>query len=262
MDFFKTTLGRTISVLVAVFLVLLSIETAVDAMRSYRDQSEAYKKTIYVSAEGKVQAVPDIAKTELSVVSRGNTVAAVTTENTRKMNAVIAALKGMNIEEKDIRSTSYYLAPQYDYTSSINPPRITGYSLEQGVEVKIRKIEQAGEIIQKATDTGANQVGQINFTIDDSDALKSQAREEAFRKAKEKAEVLASQAGVRLGKIVTFSEYSDGYMPYPADTYYREAAMSADGGPKMGGGMPAPSPTLQPGSQEVIAGVSVTYEIY
>lgn len=268
MEFFKTTLGKIIGVLIAVFLVFLSIHSVIDSWKTYRDQRELYKNTIFVSGEGKVQARPDIAQINLSVISRGTTVAAVSKDNTTKMNAVITALKGMGVDEKDIKSTTYYLEPQYDYDSGISPPRILGYSLEQGIDLKIRNIDKAGDIIQKATDTGANRTGQINFTIDDPETLRTQARELAFNKAREKAETLARQAGVKLGKIVSFSDDSGSYLPYP-DPYYRDYGVSAtmdSSLPKMGGGSAVenqiPSPVLQSGSQEVIANVSVTYEIY
>jgi len=264
MEFFKTALGRTIGILLAVFLVLLSINVAISSVKSYRDQHELYKNTIIVSGEGKVQAKPDIAQIDLSVVSRGSTVAMVTKDNTTKMNAVITALKGAGIEEKDIRSTTYYLNPQYDYNNTANP-RIIGYSLEQGLEVKIRMIDKAGEIVQKATDSGANQAGQIIFTIDEPETLLSQARAKAFDKAREKAQTLARQAGVGLGRIVSFSDDTYSYPPYP-DPYYREVSMSpaALDGVKGGGSVDDQStgPILQPGSQEVVANVSVTYEIY
>lgn len=263
MDFLKTTLGKVLVVAASVFLVLLSVKTIVESVNIYREQSEQWKNTISVSAEGKVNAKPDIAQMNFSVVTRGTNVATITTENTRKMNAVITAIKSTGVEDKDIRSTTYYLNPEYDYSDNATPNKIIGYSLEQGVEAKVRQIDKSGDVVQKATTAGANQIGQVNFTIDEPEQLKSQARELAFTKAKEKAATLARQAGVRLGKITNFSDDNTFYPPYMnsykgddmgmGGTMNRlEAAQSA----------PSMTPVLQPGSQEVTAFVTMTYEIY
>lgn len=260
MDFFKTSLGKTIAILVGVFLVVASVGAGMDAYKSYREGKEQFKNTITISAEGKVTAVPDIALVSLSVVSQGNTVATVTTENNRKMNAIIEAVKGMGVEARDIKTTSYYLTPQYDNQVIIldrvvpsQPPKIIGYSLEQSLEVKVRQIDKAGDIVQKGTDLGANQIGQLTFTIDDPEDLKSEARAEALQKATEKARVLAQQAGVQLGKVTNFSEDNFYFPPF----YARDMAMGAASVAEK-----APAPTLEPGSQDVTVNVSVTFEIY
>ena len=258
MEFFKTSLGRTIAGLVALFLIVLSIKAAVETMGIYNDTHEAYKNTIVVTGEGKIQSQPDIAQMDFSVVSRGTSVAAVKTDNTNKMNAIITAMKTLGIENKDIRSTTFSLNPEYSWDPDGNTPqRILGYSLEQGIEVKVRMLEKAGDALQKAVDAGANQVGSIIFTIDDPAGLKVQAREKAFNQAKDKAATLAHQAGVTLGKVINFSD--DSMMPYPMNNYYSDSMMNeakAVAAPSM------PVPNLQPGSQDVIANVSVTYEIY
>lgn len=258
MEFFKTSLGKTVAGLVAVFLIILSVKAAVETMGIYNDTHEAYKNTIVVTGEGKIQSQPDIAQMDLSVVSRGTSVAALKTDNTNKMNAVITAMKTLGIEDKDIRSTTFALNPEYSFDPDGNTtPRILGYSLEQGIEVKVRMLEKAGDALQKAVDAGANQVGAVVFTIDDPAGLKVQAREKAFTQAKDKASTLARQAGVTLGKVVNFSD--DSTNPMPMNNYYSDSSyMEA----KVGAAPSMPVPNLQPGSQDVIANVSVTYEIY
>ncbi len=261
MDFLKTSLGKVLAVLLAVFLVFASVRTGMEAYKAYREGREQFKNQISITAEGKVTAVPDIAMVSLSVVSQGRTVGEVTKANTEKMNAIVAAVKGMSVEDKDIKSTGYYLTPQYEtlppivYNSTpVQPPKIVGYSLEQSLEIKVRQTDKAGDIIQKGTDLGANQVGQLTFNIDDPEELKGQAREQALKKAKEKAQALATQAGVTLGKVTNFSEDNYNFPTYYARDYAMGASMEA--APK------AAAPTLEPGSQDVTVNVSVTFEIY
>ena len=269
MDLFKTSLGRTLVVVAIVFVSLLSLKALVETLNAYRDNNEQWKNTIVVSAEGKVYANPDIAMMNFSVVSRGASVATITTENTRKMNAIVAGMKALGIDEKDIKSTSVYLNPEYDYSDDAIPNKIIGYSLSQELEVKVRQTGKTGDVLQKAITEGANQVGQVYFTIDEPEQLKSQARELAFTKAKEKAATLARQAGVSLGKIINFSDENAYYPPYMANSYEMKAQDMGMGGMSRSGEVlssvapvPATTPVLQPGSQAVTANVTMTYEIY
>lgn len=259
MEFLKTSLGKLVAALLAVFLLVGSVTALVDSITTYNTYKEGYRNTFTVSADDKVVAKPDIATVSLSVVSKGKTVMEVTKDGNKKMADIVAALKAMQIDEKDIKTSAYYLNPEQDYSIDDVPnqtPKIIGYSLTQSIEVKVRKIEQAGDVVQKATDLGANNIGNINLTIDDQDKLKDEAREKAFTKAKAKAETLARQAGVRLGKIVSFSD--DTAVPY-YDSYmssYKEMPMSA-----AGGAMEVPAPSFEAGSQDVYSSVTITYEI-
>jgi len=262
MDFFKSSLGKLVAALIAVFLVVASVKTGAEAYKAFREGKEQFKNVITITAEGKVTAVPDIALVSLSVVSQARTVADVTKENTRKMNAIVEAVKNMGVEAKDVKTTGYYLNPQYeeqiiiyDRPTTTQPPKIVGYSLEQSLEIKVRQTDKAGDIIQRSTDLGANQVGQLTFTIDEPDDLKAEAREEALKKAREKAEVLARQAGVELGKVTSFSE--DGYFP----PFYAARADLGYGG-AMESAPKSVAPTFEPGSQDVTVNVSVSFEIY
>lgn len=259
MEFLRTTLGKTLAVLLGVFLVVGTVTALVDSITSYKSYKEGYRNTITVSADDKVIAKPDVATVSLSVVSKGKTVVEVTTDGNKKMNDIVAALKAMQIDEKDIQTSGYYLNPEQDYSIERLPnqtPKIIGYTLTQSVEVKVRKVDQAGDVVQKATDLGANNIGNINLTIDDQDKLKDEAREKAFAKARAKAETLARQAGVRLGKVISFSDdtatpYYDSYMN---TTSYKEMPMSASADA-------VPAPSFETGSQEVHSSVSITYEI-
>ena len=105
-----------------------------------------------------------------------------------------------------------------------------------------------GSIIQGATDAGANQVGDLQFTIDKEDEFKKQARKEAIKKAKSKAEELASQLGVKLVRIADFSEGVS--VPY----YYGLEKSVA-----MGAGEAAPQ--IETGENKIEVTVSITYEI-
>lgn len=214
--------------------------------------NQPYARTVTVSAEGKVTVKPDIARISLSVVSQGATVKAVTKDGNEKMNAVVKAVKAMGVEDKDITTSQYDLYPEYKYISS-QPPKIVGYKLDQEVQLKVRKLEAVEDVLDTGIKAGANQVGQLSFDIDDTTDIKKQAREIAFNKAKEKAQEMASAAGVSLGKVITFSEDTYSAMPQAFANYKLDMAVQA---PEM-----AQAPSIQTGSKEISLNVSVTYEI-
>ena len=162
---------------------------------------------ITVSGEGKVYAKPDVALISLGVTTDGKTVAEVTKNNTDKMNAVIEAVKALKVDEKDIQTTNYSLTPYYDReviivpatsnmalgvsSSAVYTPatskKILKYTLSQNVQVKIRDFTKVGDILAKATETGANLIGDLQFTIDNPEKLKEEARAKAIAQAKANA---------------------------------------------------------------------------
>lgn len=223
--------------------------------------SQPYARTITVSGDGKITAKPDLAYVTLSVSSTGKTVKEVTSENNTKMNKVIEELKKLTIAEKDIATTEYYLSPEYDSQQVVYSPvtladrklpKIIGYSLNQSLGVKIRNLEIADQVLDIATASGANQVSGLSFQIDDTSNFKQEARAKAFQTAREKAQQMANSAGVKLGRVVTFSEsFGDYPMPY-ANFAMNKTMMAEDS---------SVAPQLQPGSQDLNVNVTVTYEI-
>ena len=99
---------------------------------------------------------------------------------------------------------------------------------------------------------GANQVNNLGLRIDDLDKVKSQARESAIKNAKEKADTLKKQIGIRLGKIVNYYE-GDNY-PYPVPMYGISEVKGMGGGADSGPSVPA-------GENEIVVNVTITYQI-
>jgi uncharacterized protein YggE len=213
--------------------------------------SQPYARTITVNGDAKVTSKPDLAIIALSVVTQGQTVKQVTTENNQKMNKIIDEIKKVGVEAKDITTSQYNLYPEYRYPDN-RSPQITGYKLDQEISVKVRVLDKVEEVLDNGIKAGANQVGQLMFDIDDASPLKKEARELAFKAAKEKAQEMASAAGVRLGRVVTFSEGNEYIPPSPYPNMLMGKAEAMD---------VAQAPSIEPGSKELRINVSVTYEI-
>lgn len=209
-------------------------------------------RTITVSAEGKVKVVPDVSTITFSVVSEGKDPKALQIENTNKMNAAIAFVKSLGIDAKDIKTDQFSLQPKYQWIQSEGRQITDGYTFTQSVTVTLRDFNKAADVSKGLVSLGINQISGPNFNIEDTDRYQNQARELAFKKARAKVDAMARENGVRVRRVVTFSEGSSGPIYYA-----RAEATSADGS---GGAVP-PTPVLEPGQQEVRVQVSVTYEI-
>jgi len=263
----KTKMIITLGVVLIIFLIVLTASTVVGVQNKikqgkYIGQDVVAKNNIIVSATGEVYAKPDLALLIFSVKTEGETVAEAMTENSGDMNAIIALVKAMGVEEKDLKTTSFNIYPRYEYREkdkemgpypigSEGERVLVGYEITQSLEVKVKNIEKIGDIIQGATGAGANQVGSLRFTIDDEDEFKKQAREDAIQSAKDKAKELADQLGVKLVRITNFSESGT----VPGLSYYDYALK----GIAVSGEESAPQ--IETGENKIQVSVSITYEI-
>ncbi len=230
-------------------LVLNLVFFVMPTIRQYGN-SLAPVRTITVSAEGKTVASPDIGETSFSVISQGKNPDELSSQNNTKMSAVIQNLKSQGIDEKDIKTSGYNLSPDYQYDASTRRNYINGYTLNQTVLVKIRDLSKAAKVVGGVTPLGVNQIGGISFTVDDLEKFLADARADAFKKARTKANEMASENGARLGQVLNISESQNVPIPFMNE----RAAM----GPMS---VTASAPTIEPGTQEVKVQVSVTYAL-
>lgn len=240
-------------IIISVFLLSLTALVLIYAQAKL-DQST---NTMSVMGNGEIYAKPDLALTSFSVITESKTVEVASTTNTTKMNTIIESMKALGIEEKDLKTTSFNIYPRYewetDLSSSVWPqPRnrvLVGYEVTQSLQVKIRDLSKVGEIIESATDAGSNQVGSLQFTIDDEEGIKKQSRELAIKDAKAKAKDLSSQLGVRLVKIVNFSESSASPMYYGLEKASYDSAEEVS------------VPQIEAGENKIDVTVYITYQI-
>lgn len=212
-------------------------------------QSPATGNTVSFSGEGKVVATPDIAVIDLTILTEGKTSKDAQDQNSEKSNSLTKYLKGQGIDEKDIKTTGYNIYPQYSYPVN-EQPRISGYQVNQSIQIKVRDLDNVNKVLDGVVTAGVNQINNLQLTIDDPDALLAQAREEAIKSAKEKASSLKSQLGISLGRVVNFSESTNGQVPGPI--------LYKDGGGYGGGGG---APSVPVGQNEVVVNVVITYQI-
>ncbi len=257
------SLKTILLVILNIFLIALIVFTYVSIQNTIKEgkyigQEIELKNTLSVSATGTVYAQPDLGIISFSVITEGRTVAVTISENTSKMNKIIDLIKDQKVDEKDLKTTNFNIYPRYEWQrelTDISPtPRkriLIGYEIHQTLQVKIRNLEKIGEIIQIATLAGANQVGNLQFTIDNQDEFKKKAREQAINKAKDKAVELAKQLGVNLVRITNFNESSASPRFYGLE---RSMAMDMEI-------MEEAAPQIETGENKIEVNVTITFEI-
>lgn len=206
--------------------------------------------TFTVSGFGKVTGTNDIAMTTIGFTNTDKDVATAQANNKKVMDQVMADLKKLGIEDRDLQ-TDYSIYPDYDYPAD-KGQQLKGYKVSQSVTVKIRKLDKIPSVLALAGKYGANEVGGLSFTIDDAENLRAEARVKALASAKEKAQKLADSLGMRIVEVINYSEYEGGGDDYQM---LRNVAPVAEGV----GGLSAP--TVSSGSTDVQMTVNLTYEI-
>ena len=188
-----------------------------------------------VSADGKTSRVPDLAVFNAGVTSQGTTAGAALGANSADMTRVIATLKKAGIADKDIQTSQISLNPIYGQPvvqpngMVLQEPKIVGYQATNTVSIRSRDIKNFGKVLDALVVSGANQVNGPSFQLADSDAATDEARVNAMKAARARADLYARAAGLRVVRIVSISE-SGGYSP-PQPMYARAMKAGADSTP-------------------------------
>jgi uncharacterized protein len=217
--------------------------------------------SISVNGDGDVKVAPNLGQFSFSVTAKGKTAQAAQASSSALMNDILAFLKNQGIEDKDVKTSDYTLSPKFTYEASTSlctgwncpPPKEIpdGFEVSQIVTVKVHDVSKAGVLLAGVGEKGATGIGSLVFVLEDDKAAKTDARDKAVADAKEKAQKIAEQFGMKLGRMTgyyenqTYDEPAAGGMGYGMDLAKSEAA-------------PVPTPT---GEQKVTASVSVTYEL-
>ena len=217
---------------------------------NYIGQADKMEKMITINGYGKVIGTNDIAVTTLGYSNTAVDVSDAQKENKKTMDGIMDNLKEMGINEKDLQS-NYTIYPEYEYHPE-EGRQFKGYKVTSNITIKIRDLDKIEGVLALAGKYNANQISGLQFTIDDTQNLKAQAREKAIEDAKEKAFKLSQDLGVRIIGVVSYNEYeSTNYAPRSNAKYMFDEESLGMGGVA----------DIASGSQDVSVNVNITYEI-
>lgn len=200
-----------------------------------------------VSARAEASRVPDVASLSTGVVTQAADANAALKANSAQMAKVVAAIRAAGIAERDIQTSGISVQPQYRYGDN-RPPAITGYQASNTVAVKVRDVARLGEVLDALVASGANQVNGPSFEIDQPEAVYDEARREALKLARARADMYAAALGLRVRRIVSISEGGGFQPPMPM-----MRAMAAD--------VRVESAPVAPGETTLSASLDVVFEL-
>lgn len=229
-----------------------------------------------VTGQGKSVVVPDTAVVSLGVSVTGTTVKEAQDKMNKTISQVILEIKKLKIDEKDIQTENYIISPNYDNirplsnSASLSPnlsvssspavisepvetkllnSKITGYTATTNLSIKVKDSQLVNQVIDSGTKNGANQIGGVQFTVEDKTQAENEARSKAVAEARKKAQETAKAAGFRLGKMISYNENLNG----PPILYNKAQAVPED--------MSNPMTEIQPGSTEIVVNVTLGFEM-
>ena len=213
------------------------------------EQSASPMSSIRVTGDSIVSASPDRVQIDIGVLTQATQSQSAASQNATRLEAALTALRKAVGPGADIRTVSYSLNPNYQYHPNGGEPTITGYTATNVVRVTLSDLGKIGSVIDSATQSGANQVQGVQFTLADPQAVRAQALREAATKARADAEVLAAALGVKVVRVLSVEENGSTGGPV-RPVMFETRAMAAK----------APTP-IQPGSIDVGASVVLTVEV-
>ncbi len=225
-----------------------------DIPSDIRVNLSSQQEGIWVNGNGKVTAVPDIAILQLGIEAQEISVAQAQSQAALAMDAVMTALKDNGVAEKDIQTRFFNIHRVTRWDESKGQEVVIGYRVTNIVTAKIRTMDEVGVIVDAVAVAGGDltRIDSVAFSIEDPTGYQAEARQKAVADAKAKAEQLAEQAGIKLGRPTYLSESS--YLPSPV--YQPRSYAYAEA-------MPAamPSTGISPGEMEVTLTVQLAYAI-
>jgi uncharacterized protein YggE len=205
-------------------------------------------RSISVNGIGNASAIPDVVDIQLGVDTVDIDPVEAVSQNTAKMNAVMAVLDKMGIAATDIQTVAYSMWVEDVYDLDYQPTGEKRYHVTNQVNIRLRDLTQIGPLIEEATDAGATSVFGITFGVADTTELELAAIDNAIANARQKAEWIANELDVSIGTIVNVNEGGFYTQPVP---FYGES-----GGLGGGGGAP-----ISQGQFSMTTNVQVVYEL-
>jgi uncharacterized protein YggE len=204
--------------------------------------------SISVTGSGAVSGRPDTTEVTAGVITQATTAARALAQNSAVVEKVLKAVVTLGIAEKDIQTSSVNVVPQRRQgRQEAYPPDIVGYEVSNQLRVKVRDLAILGRLLDELVSQGANNLGGIRFSVAEPAPLLDQARAKAVADARRKAEVYATAAGVKLGRVLSIRESAAVVPRFEGFQAMRTIAPSA---------VP-----VAPGEQEFEASVGITYAI-
>jgi uncharacterized protein len=202
-------------------------------------------RQVTVVGHGEIKGRPDTATVQIGVETEAGAAKDALAQNNTQAQAIQQKIKDLGVAEKDIQTSGFNIGPVYGSDGR----QVTGYHVSNMVTVTIRKLDQAGTLLDQVVQAGANSIYGISFSVENPQTLLEQARQQAMQDAKARASQLATAGGAAVGDVLVISENIGAQPPAPMPMAARADAAQA------------PTVPVQPGEQSFSADVQVTFAL-
>ncbi|MDG6079995.1 DUF541 domain-containing protein [Erythrobacter litoralis] len=223
--------------------------------------SAAHAAEVRIAASGpvvdltvmeEVDAAPDLVTISAGVQTDADTAVSALRQNSEEMRNVIERIRSLGIADEDIQTTGISVNARYDFDQANRRQIFLGYTASNRVSVKLREVDDTGEVLDALVSAGANEINGPSFSLENDEELKAQARSSAMERAESQAMEYARLAGFSGLRLLEVNETITGNMPMPATL---DAAQNIV---VTGSRVKAP---VQPGQVTIGVTVTVKYEM-
>lgn len=213
----------------------------------------AQPNTVFVGADGKFEAAPDTAQIQFNISAQDESSRGAYDRAAKAAEQIRQILRNNGVEPKAAEIGYFSLQPVYDYRTARR--KLVAYRVNASVSLKLKDFSKIAPIVQQLADTDVSDNQSISYTLEDMDAAKTRAVEDAYRRARESANAVAHASGRNLGELSYAS----------VDTFERVPMVSPMAGPMraaaMGAAAPAPTEEFSPQSVVVTAHVNALFTL-
>ncbi len=236
---------KSVLIMIALFSAILTTGAPAFSAEQVKE-----RKTITVQGASSVTAAPTIAYVSIGVTTFNKNAATAQGENAVKMDRVYKTLASLGIKKDKIKTLNYNISPRYDYKNNV--ATLAGYNVINSIRVTVMDLKKVSDVLDMTVKEGVNQSNSISFGVTDEerDRLYLQALSQAFVNAKEKANTIATAAGITISKPANIIEGSSAHFVQPNYRAMDMAKMASEA---------APTP-ISEGEMTIGANVTVIYD--
>jgi uncharacterized protein YggE len=224
------------------WILVIVLALSLTTLPARAQAPEPGRNQIVTSGNGRIEVSPDQATVSVGGQAQRATAAEAVADVSRTATQALERLRGLGLRPEAMRTSAVQVFPVYTSPRDGNAPQITGYRATYVLTVTVADLGLVGRVIDASIQAGANMVQGISFGLRDASRARNEALALAVREAREKGEVIAQAAGLRIGGIERIVEEGSSVQP-------REMRIAA---------APAPTP-VEPGTVSVTAQVTVVF---
>jgi uncharacterized protein len=217
-----------------------------------RPTIQAQPNTVVVGADGKFDANPDTALIQFNISAQEDNSRAAYDRASKAAEQIRQILRDNGIDPKAAQISMFSIQPIYDYKPA--KPKLVAYRVNASVSLKLKDFSKVAPIIQKMSEMDVTANQSVSYTLEDVDAAKMKAVEDAYRRARESADAVAHAGGRTLGELSYAS----------VDTFENvRVAPMMQSMARMGtpGAAPAPTEEFNPETVTVTAHVNAVFTL-